>query len=244
MTQYWTVDGVAATHLIVGIGIVVLAAMVFRLAGERPDVLTAEGNQIRLTYLVILLVLLLVLVGSGLVVRWRDRSTLKWLRHGLIWAGLGLVLIVGYGYRAEFMSLWTRSLAELMLGRAIELTAGSAIVRAGEDSHFRIDATVDGAQVLFLLDTGASTIVQNRRDAVNVGFDLDKLAFTQRTQTANGAGKGAPVTLHEIRIGPIVVTSIRAMVNRTPMSTSLLRVNFLDRLSGYSVKDSALTLMQ
>ena len=57
--------------LIVGIGIVVLAAMVFWLAGERPDVLAAEGNQIRLTSLVIRLVL----VGSGLVVCWRDRST-------------------------------------------------------------------------------------------------------------------------------------------------------------------------
>ena len=226
--------------LIVGIGIVVLAAMVFWLAGERPDVLAAEGNQIRLTYLV----MLLVLVGSGLVVRWRDRSTLKWLRHGLIWAGSGLVLIVGYGYRTEFMPLWTRTLAELMPGRAIEIPAGSAIVRAGKDSHFRIDATVDGARVRFLLDTGASMVVLNRRDAVNVGFDLDKLAFTQRTQTANGVGTGAPVTLREIRIGPIVVKNIRAMVNRTPMFTSLLGVNFLDRLSGYSVKDSALTLTQ
>jgi len=28
------------------------------------------------------------------------------------------------------------------------------------------------------------------------------------------------------------------------MSTSLLGVNFLDRLSGYSVKDSAMTLTQ
>jgi aspartyl protease family protein len=226
--------------LIVGIGIVALAAIVFWLAGERPDVLAAEGNQMRLTYLV----LLLVLVGSGLVVRWRDRPNLKRLHHGLIWAGLGLVLVVGYGYRTEFTSLWTRTLAEVMPGRAIEINTGTAIVRADEDRHFRIDAEVDGARVRFLLDTGASMVVLNRRDAKKLGFELDKLAFTQRTQTANGVGMGAPVRLREVRIGPIVVKNIRAMVNKTSMSISLLGVSFLERLSSYSVKDGTLTLRQ
>ena len=100
--------------LIVGIGIVAVAAIVFWLAGERPGALASEGNQIHLTYLLILLVL----VGSGLVVRWRDRPKLKWLQHGLIWAGLGLVLIVGYSYRTDVTSLWTRMLAEVMPGRS------------------------------------------------------------------------------------------------------------------------------
>lgn len=225
---------------IVVIGIVVLAAIVFWLAGERPDTLAIEENQMRLTYLVILLVL----VGSGLMVRWRDRPKLKWLQHGLIWAGLGLVLVVGHSYRTDFMSLWTRTLAELMPGHAIEISTGTAMVRAAEDGHFRIDATVDGAQVRFLLDTGASMVVLNRQDALKLGFDLEKLAFTQRTQTANGVGMGAPVRLREIRIGPIMVKNIRAMVNKTPMSTSLLGVNFLERLSGYSVQDGTLTLSQ
>jgi aspartyl protease family protein len=226
--------------LIVGVGILALAAIVYWLAGERPDALSVEENQMRLTYLVILLVL----VGSGLMVRWRDRPKLKWLQHGLIWAGLGLVLVVGYSFRTEFSSLWTRMLAEVMPGRAIELNAGTAVVRADADRHFRIDAEVDGARVRFLLDTGASMVVLNRRDAQNLGFELDKLAFTQRTQTANGVGVGARVILREIRIGPIKVKNIRAMVNKAPMSTSLLGVNFLERLSSYSVQNGTLTLRQ
>lgn len=231
MTRVW---------LIVGIGIVALAGFVFWLAGERPNVLAIEDNQMRLTYLVILLVL----VGSGLLVHWRDLPTLKWLRHGLIWLALGLVLVVGYSYRADMASLWKRTLVELMPGRAVEINAGTAVVRAGEDSHFRIDAIVDGTRVRFLLDTGASMVVLNRQDAAMLGFKLDRLSFTQRTQTANGVGMGAPVSLREIRIGPIVVKNIRAMVNKAPMSTSLLGVNFLERLSGYSVKNGTLTLRQ
>jgi len=93
--------------LIVGIGIAALAALVFWLASERPDALAVETNQMRLTYLVILLVL----VGSGLVVRWRDLRNLKWLRHGLIWAGLGLVLFIGYSFRGDMSSYWARLVA-------------------------------------------------------------------------------------------------------------------------------------
>jgi len=226
--------------LIVGLGIVALGALVFWLSGARPDVLAAEDNQIRLTYLLLLLVLL----GSGLAVRWRNRPSLKWLQHGLIWAALGLALIAGYSYRGEVRSLWTRLVAEVMPGRAVETAAGTAMIRAGEDSHFRIDATVDGTPVRFLLDTGASVVVLSRSDAARLGFSLDRLTFSRRTETANGVGMGAPVRLREIRIGPIVVRDIAAMVNEAPMSMSLLGVNFLERLSGYSVRDGTLTLRQ
>ena len=126
--------------LIVGTGIVALAAMLLWLSGERPGALAREENQIRLTHLLIILVL----VGSGLVVRWRDRPKLKWLQHGLIWTGLGLALVVGYSYRADIDSLWSRTLAELMPGRAIEIATGTVIVRAGEDRHFLIDFWRDG----------------------------------------------------------------------------------------------------
>ena len=226
--------------LLVGIGIAALAAFLFWLSGERPDAISHRDGQIRLTYLL----LLLVLVGSGLIVRWNSIPKLKWLKHGLIWAGLGLLLVVGYSYRTDVQSTWNRTLAELMPGRAIEINAGTAVVRASEDSHFRLDATVDGARIRLLLDTGASMVVLNRQDAAKIGFDLDKLAYTHRTQTANGIGIGAAVRLREIRVGPITVKNIRAMINKAPMSTSLLGTNFLERLSGYSVKNGTLTLTQ
>ncbi|MDC0033333.1 hypothetical protein OAJ57_02070 [Alphaproteobacteria bacterium] len=47
--------------LIVGIGIVAVAAVLFLLSSEKPDALASKGNQLYLTYLLILLLF----VGSG-----------------------------------------------------------------------------------------------------------------------------------------------------------------------------------
>lgn len=226
--------------LIVIAGIAGLAALLYWLAGERPGALAAQGEQIRLVYLL----LLLVLVASGLLAHWRARPRLAWLRHGLIWAGAGLLLVVGYSFRFELDRLWSQTLAELMPGRAIEVRTGTVIVRAGEDRHFYVDAMVDGAPVRLLVDTGASAVTLTPADARRVGFDLERLRYTVRTETANGVGSGAPVRLREIRVGSIVVRDVRALVNREPMSESLLGMSFLEHLSGYTVEGGTLTLVR
>jgi len=131
-----------------------------------------------------------------------------------------------------------------MPGRAVEIDNRTVLVRVADDRHFYLDAKVDGTRIRFLVDTGATQIVLNHRDAVKIGFDMGRPAYTQRTETANGVGLSAPVRLREIRVGPIVVKDIRASVNKASMSTSLLGIAFLERLSGYSVKDGTLTLKQ
>lgn len=226
--------------LIVGIGVVALAALLVWLSGERPGALDARDSQIRIVYLV----LLLAMVGSSLLVHRRMTPGRKWLRDGLIWISLGLVLVVGYSFRFEAMSAWNRLRAELMPGNAVEIAPGKVMVRAGDDRHFHVDAIVDGTPLHLLVDTGATSVVLSRRDAERIGLDPDRLSFSQPTRTANGIGYGAPVRLREIRIGSIVVRDIPALVNRTPMSSSLLGMNYLERLSGFSIENGTLTLTQ
>ena len=231
---------VAVRHvwLIFAIGIAGLAGLLIWLSGERPGALESRNGQIRFVYLMVLLVA----IGSGLLVHWRSRPTLKWLRDGLLWGSIGLVLVVGYSFRFEMTALWHRLRAELMPGRGVEVLPGKVIVRAGEDRHFHVDAMIDGTPLRLLVDTGASSVVLNRRDAVRLGLSLDTLVFSRRTQTANGVGLGAPVRLREIRIQSIVVRDVPALVNKAPMSSSLLGMSFLERLSGFAVENGTLTL--
>ena len=65
----WLILALAATAII---------ALIVWLAAARPGALSAENEQIRL----VSMVLMLVLVGSGLLVRWRSLPALIWLRDG------------------------------------------------------------------------------------------------------------------------------------------------------------------
>ena len=225
----WLILALAATAII---------ALIVWLAAARPGALSAEDEQIRL----VSMVLMLVLVGSGLLARWRSLPALIWLRDGCIWAAIGFVLIAGYSLRAEFSSLFGRMAAEVVPGRGVEKSPGTVIVRAGQDGHFRVDATVDGVSLHMLVDTGATGVALSPDDAARAGFDLASLKFTARVRTANGTGFAAPVRLREIRVGSIVVRDVAAMVNRAPMSGSLLGLSFLNRLSSYGVQGDLLTL--
>jgi aspartyl protease family protein len=224
--------------LLVGVGVALFAALVFWLNTKRPEVLELRDNQISFVHML----LLLVLVASGFFVRWRAQSLGQWSRYALAWGALGLVLVIGYSYRGDISRIWSRTLASVMPGYAVQLEPDTVIVSAGEDRHYRVDATVDGVAVRFLVDTGATNIVLNRQDARRLGFSNDRLSFTQRTQTANGIGLGAPVRLREIRVGTIEIRGFTALVNKAPMSSSLLGIDFLERLSGYEVKDGLLIL--
>jgi aspartyl protease family protein len=224
--------------LVAAIAGTAVIALIVWLVGERPGALSEQDEQIRL----VSLVLMLVLVGSGFLVHWRNRPTLVWLRDGLTWLAIGFVLIAGYSLRDEFRRLFDRMAAEVMPGRGVETGSGTVIIRADPDGHFRVDSTVDGTRLRMLVDTGASAVVLSPDDARRIGLDPRRLVFSERARTANGIVRAAPIRLREIRIQSVTVRDVRALVNGAPMNASLLGLTFLNRLTAYSVRDNVLTL--
>jgi aspartyl protease family protein len=116
------------------------------------------------------------------------------------------------------------------------------VVEAGPQGHFVIEAEVNGEPVTFLVDTGASEIVLTTADARRLGFDPQRLEFSQRFRTANGEVRGAPVRLRELRVGQFSLYDLNASVNAAPLPVSLLGMSFLERLHGYRVEDHRLVL--
>ncbi len=208
--------------------------LLLALSGRFPDALESEGNLQRLIYLLALLAL----VGGSIVFAIR-RQPLRQLRNAAIWVGFGLILVIAYGFRDEIMP---RLMGELVPQRGIADVDGSVSFRAGRDGYFHVEAQVNGSRLRFLVDTGASLVVLSPADARRLGFDLDRLAFTQLTETANGLGRGAPLTLRDIVVGGLRVTDVAASVNRAEMSESLLGMSFLRRIGGFEVDGDRLTL--
>jgi aspartyl protease family protein len=184
------------------------------------------------------LLALLLLGGGGLVLAIRQRP-LQHLRDAAIWLGLGLVLVLGYSFRDEIVQ---RLKGELLPAAGTAGADGSVSYRASRDGYFHVEGWVNGTRIRFLVDTGASDVVLTPADARRLGMDVDRLAFTQVTETANGFGRGAPVTLRQVEVGGLRVAEVSASVNQADMSESLLGMSFLRRIGGFQVSGDRLTL--
>ena len=121
-------------------------------------------------------------------------------------------------------------------------TGAEMVIPAGRNGHFMVTAEVEGVEILFLVDTGASQVILTAEDAERLGHRVDFLEFSDRFQTANGAIRGAPLLLSDLRIGDLEIEDVRASVIQAPMSTSLLGMSFLSRLEGYEVGEEGLIL--
>ncbi|MFQ5773124.1 MAG: TIGR02281 family clan AA aspartic protease [Kiloniellaceae bacterium] len=116
------------------------------------------------------------------------------------------------------------------------------VVPAGPFGHFVLDATVNGVDVRFLVDTGASTVTLTQEDARRIGIRPDLLDYSARFRTANGEILAAPVTLREVQIDDLALQDVESTVTRAPLNISLLGMSFLTRLAGYEVRDEGLVL--
>jgi aspartyl protease family protein len=202
--------------------------------------LTDEGLA-RLVYLAGLMIL----VGGGLRA-YRNRLP-QALKHAGIWVLIFLVTVTVYAYRGPLVRLAGPVLSELNPDRAVVLIDPNGVrtltVARSSDGHFNIEANVDGADVRFLIDTGATGTVLSEQDAVRVGIAVDALAFNRPVQTANGLAFEAQTRVGRLEIGPFALTNVRVGVLRDDqLQTSLLGMNVLSRFASLKVEGDRLIL--
>ena len=213
-----------------------LTVVVLYLTSTFPEAMEDRDSKSRLVYYVALLAV----VGSSLVVRWRARPG-QALRYAAIWIAIGAALVLLYSFRDEGGALRDRMVGELLPHKPV--VAGDAVsFQKSAGGHFIVEAEVEGVAIRFLVDTGASDITLTPADARRLGFDVEALVFNRPYQTANGIVMGAPVTLRELRVGPIVMRNVRASVNGSPMDRSLLGMSFLGRLASFEFRGDRLLL--
>ena len=213
---------------------VALAAGLYALDQYNPTLFRSEDGTRRLIYLV----LLLIIVGPAIFVGSLSRN----LRNMMVWAGLLVLLAVGYAFWHQG-DLSSRAItSELMPQRSATDTPNQARFVANRNGDFVVEALVQGETVVFIVDTGASDVVLSPADAKRVGLKVDRLEYTQRYHTANGVIFGAPVRLDWMSVGGINLYDVRASVPDSELRHSLLGMSFLNRLGGFEVRDGVLTL--
>lgn len=225
--QFWALIGVGGV------------ALVYFLAQKFPETFANEDNRMRLIYLFCLLAI----VGGGFFARLRY-DTSRTLAQIAIWLALFAGLILAYSFRNEFGMLGDRFTSELIPldGRS----EGDRIMSypMAQNGHYQVHGIADGVELNFTIDTGASDVVLTPDDAERLGYDLNKLNFSQVSETANGYVRGAPIVISAFRLGNIVIQDLPATVNEADMSDSLLGMEFLRRLKSWRVEGERMTLEQ
>lgn len=99
------------------------------------------------------------------------------------------------------------------------------------NGHFRVDARVDGRNIDFVVDTGASKIVMRESAAAKLGIFPRPSEYTGRTSTANGEARYAPVRLNRVEVNGITVHDVEAAVMPdSALNVNLLGMTFLSRV--------------
>ena len=100
---------------------------------------------------------------------------------------------------------------------------------ADHRGHFFTDGVVNGAQVRFLVDTGATMVVLPAAAASRLRIDYRK-GERGMVQTANGSTSAYLVKLERVKVGAIEVVNVDAVVVEQGLDTALLGMSFLNRV--------------
>jgi len=107
---------------------------------------------------------------------------------------------------------------------------GSVVITA-KNGHFATEARVDGREIDFIVDTGATVVALRESDAADLGYRPHEQDYKVKISTANGEGRGALVRLSRVEIGDITVRDVSALVlHDDALSVNLLGMSFLSRV--------------
>ena len=153
---------------------------------------------------------------------WKN-SLRKFIKFGLIWFIIFIFFIVvalvweNYHNEKSSLNIFDKDLERLTL-------------KTASDGHFYVTLSINNKPINFLIDTGATAMILSKKDGEKLGFNVDKLNFSQLAQTANGEILISPVVFDKVSLGFKNFSNVKAFISQTDMEKSLLGMSFLSRL--------------
>ena len=157
----------------------------------------------------------------------------KLFKSAAVWVIIFSCFVAGYGVWQDLSKkqpvLYSNNLSDI-------------IINIKQDGHFYATVLVNNVEIEFLIDTGATHIVLSKEDAKKLDYDLSKLIFWSKSNTANGIVETAPIRLQSIKLGQFSDTNVLAYINQGSMKQSLLGMSFLKNFSSVEFRNEALIL--
>lgn len=181
------------------------------------------------------LLLCLVLVGSSLISMRLPLA--KATKLALGWVAIFGMTFALFSFRSEFSALGARLKSEA-IGTPIE-AGGELRIPMADDGHFWVDASINGHEAAFLVDSGATVTTVSRKTADEAGLNPDILPAL--VETANGTVEMKVASADRFEIGPIARSDFTVQINERD-ADNVVGMNFLSELNSWRVEGNYLVL--
>lgn len=155
----------------------------------------------------------------------------------LVWVAIFGVAFILFSFRSEFSGFGQRLKAEA-LGSPIQDGIDVRIPMA-DDGHFWVSAKLNGRDVRFMVDSGASVTTISRAVAEASGIEIGNEHVI--VSTANGPTRATKGSAETLEVGSIQRTDFPVDINEND-DVNLLGMNFLPSLNGWRVEGTYLVL--
>lgn len=118
-------------------------------------------------------------------------------------------------------------------------------IRADSHGHFLADFKAGNRSVRGLIDTGATYVAMNRSTARSIGVKISSSDFKHKAETANGVVKAALKTIDRLELGSVSAKNVEVFIlDDASLSSTLIGMSFLNKLSSFKIENGQLILTQ
>lgn len=187
-------------------------------------------------YLIYSVIALLFVASSLFGMRQPIGKTLKMV---LAWVAIFGTAFILFSFRSEFSGFGQRLKAEA-LGTSIE-DGNELRIPMADDGHFWVSAKLNGRDVRFMVDSGASvtTVSRSIAEASQMPIGNEHIVVS----TANGPARATKGRADSLLVGSIERTDFPVDINEND-DVNLLGMNFLSSLQSWRVEGNYLVLRQ
>ena len=119
---------------------------------------------------------------------------------------------------------------------------GEVVLKRQSNGHYYADVRVDGGEVRFMVDTGASVIALTGDDAHALGFEWRDDELQNVGRGASGAVFGKQVMLQSVNLGNFTVRNVPAVILPNGLDVSLLGQSFLSKIPNVNIRSGEMVL--
>jgi aspartyl protease family protein len=187
----------------------------------------------------IYLVAILVFVASALTVRRMPIG--KGIKMFAGWVIIFLAAFVAFALKDDVVNFANQVLDERRAESTGVQVGQELQIKQSLDGHFWVEARLNGQEVRFLVDSGATTTSISGRTARQAGIEPSS-GIPAVVQTANGKVAVQRGRAERLEVGHIVREDLAVHISDGFGETNVLGMNFLSSLSGWGVERNRLIL--